>query len=298
MAFLGLAVACSLVIAMIFKHAERAGLHVLPLLAVNYAVATATAAFRLAQGSEDFASLAIDPLLVALGVFTGSLYIASFAMFSEAIRAAGMSLAAGVMRLSVVIPFMASWLVWNEVPGSLQLAGIGLAGAAFFLVAHRNDPVSAANVGAAIRTAGGRPGVLLVLSLLFVIGGMTDVCMKAFDVTFAAPAARPFFLLLVFGVAFTIGATLVLRRALRTGRWPSAGELAWGMGLGLVNYGSAEFFLHAIERLPGTFVFPVNNIAIVIGATLIGVVFWKERLTGRNMAGLALAGVALVLLGL
>lgn len=297
MLYLGLAVACSLAIAMIFKHSERQGMDRVALLAVNYAVAFALAGALLATGAEESgAGLALEPGLVALGVWTGALFIGGFVLFSYAILLAGMSLATGVMRLAVALPFLASWFVWGEVPSVAQLVGLGVAGVAFFLIARRGDQ-PAADLGVEAR----HPGpwrVAGVLALLFLAGGAVDTSMKAFGEIYADTNSRALFLLLVFGVAFGLGLGWVAWRGLRSGRWVRREEVLLGLVLGLVNYGSAEFILQAIARLSGTFVFPANNIAIVVGAAVLGVVVWGERLSAANKLGLGLAAGALLLLGL
>ncbi len=303
MIYLALAVACSLAIATIFKHSERRGLGRVALLTANYAVAFAVAAGLLALGVEPTGrGTALRPGLVALGVWTGALFIGGFVLFAHAIQVAGMSLATGVMRLAVALPFLASWWVWGEVPSAAQVAGLAVAGAAFFLIARREAPAATAHAAGLGDSGGdgalGSWGVAGVLALLFLAGGTVDISMKAFDEVFAATSSRALFLLMVFGVAFGIGLALVVARGVRTGTWPRGATLGWGVVLGLVNYGSAEFILQAIARLSGPFVFPVNNIAIVIGAALLGVLAWGERLSGANRLGLGLAVAALVLMGL
>jgi uncharacterized membrane protein len=69
------------------------------------------------------------------------------------------------------------------------------------------------------------------------------------------------------------------------------------VAIGLANFGSVEFFLRAVAVLPGPFVFPVNSISVLLGATLLGILVWRERPTPANVAGLVLAAVALLLLG-
>ena len=292
MLFLALAVSCSLGIAVVFKLAERRDLDRTALLTVNYLAAAVLAVVL--QGAVPVAPSAG---LVALGVWQGVLFIAGFWLFSLAIREAGMGLAAGVMRLSVVVPFLASWGIWGEAPTPWQGLGLGLAGAAFFLVARpaaeppgKLGPPSGpeARTSSAGRTVG-------ILALLFLSGGLVDVNMKVFDEGFAGVPISAF-LLFVFGVAFLVGAAVVVWTGVRTGRWPSAQAWAWGVGLGVVNYGSAEFLLRALETLDGVVAFPANSVAIVLGAALIGRVVWQERLSRANGAGLGLAAVALVLL--
>lgn len=312
MVYLALAVVCSVSIGLVFKYAGREQLDRTSLLTANYAAAVVLAVGLLAAGGRTVADgLAMAPSLLGLGVLTGALLIAGFFMLSLATDLAGMSLAVGVMRVSVVLPFLASWLVWNEVPSLAQGMGLVLASIAFFLIARHKKrtpeaiPVGASSSAAQAGKEGGVPElevpsgrVFAVLLLTFVVGGAVDISMKTFEESFGAGNSRVLFLLLAFGVAFLIGAVLVVGRGMRTGAWPERRTLAWGVVLGVINYGSLEFILRAIERLPGTFVFPANNIAIVVLAAVLGVVVWNEHLSRFNRVGLGLAVLALVLLGL
>lgn len=295
MVFLALAVACSLSIAVLFNVAERRDLDRTALLTVNYAAAAVLAAVL--QGVAPVEALTAG--LVGLGVLQGVLFIVGFWLFSLAIRTAGMGLAAGVMRLSVVVPFLASWLVWNEpTPSALQFLGLAFAGVAFFLVARPAAEPPGKLGPPADGPVRAEPGsrAAVVLGLLFLSGGLVDVNMKVFREAFAASVPIATFLLFVFGVAFVVGAAAVGWGGVRTGRWPRGEVLAWGVVLGLVNYGSAEFLLRALDTLDGTVAFPANSVAIVLGAALIGWVVWRERLSRANLAGLALAALALVML--
>lgn len=303
MLYLALAVGCSLTIGMIFKYAGERGMNRVALLTVNYLVAFAVGAVLVAR--EAGAAAGATAGLWALGIFTGALFILGFFLFALATAEAGMGLAIGVMRVSVVVPFAASWLVWGEAPGPWQLVGMVLAGAAFFMIARTGRSVEAVHEGAPV-DADDTPyapdpehhalRAFLLLGSLFLCGGLVDVTMKTFDEVFAATSSRAFFLLLIFGVAFLIGLAFVLRRGLVEGEWPRRDTLVWGFVLGVVNYLSVEFLLGAVERLPGTIVFPANSIAIVILGALLGVFVWRERLTRLNWTGIGVAAAALVLL--
>lgn len=283
-----LAVCCSLAIAMIFKHAGRRRLDRLMLLTVNYAAALGLAALLLAGEGRSVGAFGGGGALLALGGFTGALFIGTFFLYALATEVAGLSLAVGVMRVSVVIPVLASWGIWGEVPTGPQALGLVLASFAFFLIARPSRRETAAASGQAF----------VLLALVFCAGGLVDVLMKTFDEGFAATTSQAAFLLLVYGVACGLGTLLVVVRWRRGGRLPSRAVLGWGIVLGLVNYGSTAFFLRAIHQLSGPFVFPANNIAIVLGGALLGVFVWGERLRRASLLGLALAAVALVLLGL
>lgn len=295
MTFLALAVVCSTSIAVIFKLTEGR-LDRVALLTVNYAAAFAVAAVLLsvdppAQG------LSADPPILVLAVFLGVLFIGGFVLFSKAIGVAGISLATATMRLSVALPFLASWFVWGEVPSMGQSVGLLLAGAAFVLMS-RPAPVSHALMTPDQSSWSAPVAIPLLLALLFLAGGLVDISLKTFEEEFAAENSRALFLLVVFGVAFLVGAALVGTRRVRWGTWPSRGVLGWGLVLGIVNYGSAEFMLLALREVPGTVAFPANNVAVVALATVLGIALWKERPGRVNQAGLLLALVALVMLAL
>jgi drug/metabolite transporter (DMT)-like permease len=294
-----LAVLCSVSIGMIFKHAGRKGIDRTTLLTVNYAAAVGVAAALMEFGGRPAGGLSWSPALLVLAGGVGVLLIAGFYVLSYATDVAGMALAIGVMRVSVVIPFLASWLVWEEVPSAFQGVGMGLAAVAFFLIAqkHRAPQAGAAparTLRERLRAVDGH--AFAVLALTFLAGGGVDLSMKAFEEGFGGANSRVLFLLLAFGAAFAVGGVVVVVRGLWLGRWPAAAAVGWGLLLGVVNYGSLEFLLRAIAALPGPFVFPANNIAIMILAAALGVAVWNERLTPANRWGLGLASLALILL--
>lgn len=293
---LALAIACGLAIGMIFKHAARIGVDRVALLTVNYAAASLLSGAALLLG-QSAAAGGLSAELVVLAVTTGVLFILGFFMLALATAVAGMSLATAVMRISVVIPFLASWVIWNETPSAYQAAGLAVAGAAFFMISHRrSSPDRPASIDARPPVGTPEPShVFAVLAVLFLVGGAVDTLMKTFDEVFADGHGRAGFMTLVFGVAFAVG--VVVSNVRRRSGFDGAAA-GWGLLLGAVNFGSVEFILQAIHALSGPFVFPANNIGLVIGGAVLGVWIWNEELSALNWTGLALAAAALILLNL
>lgn len=287
MLVLALAVLCSLGVVVLFKLAERRDLDRMALLTVNYAAAAVLAAAFGYAGRG--ASWSIE--LISLGVVQGGLFVVGFWLLSRSIRAVGIGVAAGVMRLSVVVPVLASWMIWSEVPSKFQGVGLALAGGAFFLIARPGETPGPTDARAATPSW---PAPLLLV-LLFVVGGAADTLNKAFAEGFS-DSLQPFFLLLVFGVAFGVGCVATVVTSLRAERWPSRNVVVWGLALGALNYGSVDFLLQAVRKLSGPFVFPANNVLIVVGAAVLGRALWEEPLSFANWVGLGVAAVALVLL--
>ncbi len=288
MGFLILAVACSLGIAVLFKLAERRDLDRTALLAANYAAA---AALALALGGASFRLAGSERLvsgMLTLGGVEGLLYIGGFWLFARAIREAGIGLAAAAMRLSVVLPVLAAWAVWAEAPTAMQGAGLVLGGIAFVLLSRPAGPSET--------RAAGR-GAAVLLGSLFVVGGAVDIGMKTFRELYAVRGVpRETFLLVVFTVAFVVGAALVVGTGIRTGRWPRRAVLGWGVAVGVLNYFSAELMLRALDVLPAPVAFPLNNVAVVLGAAVVGRIAFGERMSRVNVVGLGVAALAVALL--
>lgn len=328
MFYLICSIACSIGVSAVFKANEVRRGDRGTLLTVNYAVATACAwAVPTVDGASGMVSYGAG--MIGLTVLTGTLFIVTYFVLALATRVAGMGLATGVMRVSVVLPVLASWWIWREVPTGGQGAALVVAAAAFFCISNRSEDAPEApdtapdrfrSGGSSSRAtvesdgssgtsgtpdtddgeAGGsgyRPGLAFgVLLLLFVAGGAVDTCIKGFDELYAGRYSDTVFLTGVYAVATVMGGGVVAVRRARRGQWPATAVLGWGLLLGVLNYFATLFFLKAVRLLEGPFVFPANSVSIVVGAALVGVYFWDERLSRLNRIGLGLAVVALVLL--
>ncbi|TVR63554.1 MAG: hypothetical protein EA422_09055 [Gemmatimonadales bacterium] len=292
MIFLALAILCSTAIVVVFKLAGPRT-DPLSLVTVNYGAAVLAGLALLPLDPPD-GGLTPSPALLALGAGVGLLFVAGFVLLGRAIREAGLSLATATMRLSVAIPFLASWLIWGEVPTPGQGAGLVLAGLAFLLI---SSPPPAESPSPPPESPTRPLLASILLGLLFVVGGVVDTSFKLFEEGFAEENSRALFLLMVFAFAFVAGGTLLLRDIRRGRPGPGGRDVGWGVVLGLVNYGSAAFMLAALREVPGTVAFPVNNVAVVLLALLLGMGFWREPTSRLQRGGLALAVVALLLFG-
>lgn len=294
MIYLLVSVGCSLAVATIFKYNEAQQWDRMALLTANYLAATLLGGVLLTLQVGTLANgLRLEPGLVGLGVVTGGLFISTFFILAWATREAGMSLATGVMRVSVILPVLVSWMVWKEIPSSTQVVGLLLATAAFFCIAYRHSSAFSSKHGQISKTGGLKAS--FVLLLLFLSGGIVDTSMKAFDEWYAAGSSPMSFLLLVYAVAAVIGGGIMLGRN-NADKQLTRQVFLWGILLGGFNYGATLFFLYAVNQLSAPFVFPANSVSIVLGATFIGVYMWQETLSRLNWIGLGLAAIALVLL--
>lgn len=291
MVYLILSIACSLAIAAIFKYNEMRARDRVVLLTVNYWVAAILAGVVVWQtGGAPVNWLRTSCDFWFLALITGGLFISTYFILAWATNVAGMGLATGIMRVSVVVPVVVSWILWQERPSPAQMIGLVLASVAFFGIATRRN-VHGGGFSSAHPLA-----VFAVLTLLFLSGGIVDTCMKLFDELFAHRYRETYFLTIVYLVAAIIGIGITGWKYSGESGGPNTEVIRWGMLLGVCNYGATLFFLRAVARLEAPFVFPANSISIVLGAALIGVYVWRERLSRINRIGLGLAAAALLLL--
>lgn len=297
MIYLLLTVACTLAFGVIFKLAALYEVDALSLVTVNYAVAFAAVVVQIVLATPGVTTLSAQ--LALLGGATGLLFIGGFLLLAIATRTAGMSLALSAMRISVVIPFTYSWVFWGEVPTNMQRMGMVLACVAVVMITRRGDP------GTIDRSADTpdaedklRPAPVAAISLLalFLSGGLTDVSMKTFNEVFLGSHSNAQFMALVFGTAMFVGVVVMAVKEKFRLAVLSPRLIVLGLVLGVVNIGSVEFLLQAIDQIAGTVVFPVVNIGVVAGGAVLGITVWREKLTRVNLAGIAIAAVSLLLL--
>ena len=75
-------------------------------------------------------------------------------------------------------------------------------------------------------------------------------------------------------------------------------SIAAGILLGIPNYFSIYFLIEALSAFgnDGAFLYPVNNIGIILAGAIGAVLFFGEKLTKVNLVGLAMAVLALLLI--
>ena len=133
----------------------------------------------------------------------------------------------------------------------------------------------------------------LALAALFVVNGSAFVLQKWYHTTGLA-GERPAFLLYLFGVAAIVLCVAWLKQSRRV---ETAG-IGWGGMLGVCNILGNLALLAALDRMPGTVVFPVLQAGIMIVSAGYAALFWRERPGRSGTMGIAVAAAAVVLINL
>ena len=78
----------------------------------------------------------------------------------------------------------------------------------------------------------------------------------------------------------------------------SAKEVLLGLGIGCVNLGSSSFTVSALQHLPNSIVYPTITVSIILLTTLVGVLFFGDRLEKKQKIAMGIAIAAVIILNL
>ena len=275
MLYLILAILSSMMVAVVMRISNRFSRNGMTVLAANYVMCTAFAAF-LAGGVIPMGDGA--GLTMGLGSVSGVLYLLGFVLLQWNVRRNGVVLPATFQKLGVLVPTIAAITIFHETPRWTQLLGIAAAVSAILLM---QEPRSQA------RTDLNLPGLVA----LMLCGGLCDVMSKVFE-TWGVAAQGDYFLVFTFLVALILCVLLcVVKKQAVT-----LPDVLCGLALGVPNYFSARFLLQAVTAVPAVVVYPTFSVGTIVLVTAVGVLAFHEKLDRRKMAALGVILAALVLL--
>lgn len=273
---------------LLFRWFPQAGIQTPSAILINYLVCVVTGSIQAGDRHifrEDLWQKSWFWPCLALGI----LFIVVFNAMGQSARIAGSSLTAMASKMGLLIPVLMSVLFLGE-PWHWTLLP-GLCGT--FIALYLLNPGKGAEASFALKS-------LLLLLLVFVGSGMVDAGVKLVQFYFMKEAGADQTATLIFCGAFLSGLLFQLVQKNESTRFPSLKDIGGGLILGLCNYGSIYTLMNALSQheYPASFIFPMNNLGVVIVTTAASIALFKERLSGRQLAGLGLAAFAIVLLSI
>lgn len=274
---------CSVAVSVLLKIARKQQIDVSQAIAVNYVVAASLCFFIL---RPDPASLLAPAtpwwILAALGFLLPSVFL----IMAAAVRHAGIVLSDAAQRLSLFLPLIASFVIFQET--LTQSKALGIVTALVALVCLLLRPRRNQNAEAAATPS--YTAILVLLGVWFGYG-VIDIMFKQLAKSGAAFPSSLFTAFVLAGIL--IFAWLTIRRT----QWARRNIVA-GLALGLLNFGNIYFYIRAHQVFPEnpTLVFSAMNIGVISLGTLVGAGFFREKLSWVNALGIVLAIGAILLL--
>jgi drug/metabolite transporter (DMT)-like permease len=219
----------------------------------------------------------------------GALFIVVFNLMALTTQRSGLSVVSVATKMSVVIPILFGLFYYKESLGSFNVVGIILALAAVYLASAKSS--NAQNTG--------KSSLILPL-LVFVGSGIIDISIKYLEEAFVSEPDVPLFSATIFGAAAAIGMFLLIIQKFQGKFTFELKNVIGGIALGIPNFFSIYFLVKALRSgiLESSGIFTVNNVAIVMISTLVGILFFKEKLSLKNWAGIILAIISILLVAL
>lgn len=286
MIYLLLSITASTLIFIIFKLLDRFKINTLQAIVVNYFAACLFGIWSYDEPVNVTEILESKWLFGAIGL--AFLFIAVFNIMALTAQRNGISVVSVASKMSVIIPVIFGVYMYNEGVGAQKIIGIILALVAVYLTSVR--PKTTSNLAKG----------LLFPVLLFFGSGIIDTSIKYIETTYISENGIPIFSATIFAFAFIIGSSILIYRSFKKSiKFPIKAIIAGGI-LGIVNYFSIYYLLKALnhESLESSTLFTVNNVAIVMISTLLGLLVFRESISKTNWFGILLAVVSIVLVTL
>jgi drug/metabolite transporter (DMT)-like permease len=281
MLYIFLSICCSVTVSILLKLAKRYHIDVLQAVVWNYSAAIfLTWLFFKPQLHQQ--QIAHGYTYLSLGLLLPALFL----VIAASVRASGIVRTDIAQRLSLLIPLMAAFLLFNELLTRYKIIGITIGFAAMIC-----------SIPSKQKSSAGRQGNASWLYLLIVFAGfgIIDVLFKKIALFKDISYTTSLFIIyiLAFVVSLIFLAIQISRKKTRFS-WP---HILIGWVLGVVNFGNILFYIKAHQALASTpsTVFAAMNIGVVVLAALVGLIAFKEKLSVLNKAGIAMAIIAIVI---
>ena len=284
MIYLFLSILFSTGLFVIFKYFGIFKIDVLKAIVVNYIVAF-TLGFVSAENSIFISDIPSQPWFFG-ALFLGAMFVSIFFVMAMTAQRNGVSVASISGKMSVVIPILFGVFLYNESVTFLKVLGIVIALVAVYLASVKDEKRNFKNAG------------LLFPMLLFFGSGVIDTTLKYIEVNFVPDQEVAIFSASLFSIAAFFGLIILGVKTLKKREVFGLKNIIAGIILGVPNYYSIVFLIKALQTdgFESSTLFTINNVAIVIVSSIVGLLLFKEHFSRRNKIGvfLAILGILLV----
>lgn len=283
---LALSILCSSLIFVVFKLFSIYKINTFLAIVTNYWVACCCGLLFYPKTIQ-LSDLTTQPWFMGTLVL-GMFFIIIFSIMAKSSQTYGVGVTSVATKMSLVIPVLLSVLYFNDVLSFFQIFGILLALLAVYLASSTKNPVHQSKI------------YLWLPIAVFLGSGIIDASIKFIQETYLTKSEFPIFSSIVFGAAGLSGLISILITSFFKSIPFNLKSILGGFCLGVPNYFSIFFLLRALNGnyLSSASIFTINNVAIFLFSTLLGIVIFKEDLSLKNWLGVILAIISILLVAL
>ncbi|HJY14212.1 MAG TPA: DMT family transporter [Flavobacterium sp.] len=276
MLFLVLSILCSVIVGVIFKITRKYNANPIQVVAFNYVFALLLCYFTFSPDITQVDGSAPWNIYVAIGVLLPVVFLFLIA----SIKHMGIVKTDAAQRLSLFIPILAAWFIFKEEFNSYKVIGL-LIGFVALLFILKKQSVNTENKW--------------IYPTVVLLGfGVIDILFKQIALYTTLPYTTSLFV--VFDISLAISLLVVVYETILKKVKLEAKNILFGGLVGLFNFGNILFYLKAHKAFsdnPST-VFAGMNMGVIILGSLVGLLFFKEKLSKINFIGIFLALIAII----
>lgn len=267
----------------IFKYYGIYKIDTIKAIVVNYYVAFSLG-FVFAERSFSVIEIPQQPWFLG-SLVLGALFVLIFFVMALTSQRNGVSVASVSGKMSVVVPILFGVFLYNESVTFLKITGIVIALIAVYLASVKEEKNKVSEAG------------VLFPILLFLGSGTIDTVLKYVQVNFVPKGDVSIFSGSLFGIAAVFGTLILLVKTIKKPEKFGLKNIFAGIILGVPNYFSIVFLIKALqtEGFESSVLFTINNVAIVVVSTLVGLLVFREKFSVKNKIGVALAIVGILM---
>ena len=268
-------VLCSVLNSLILRMSNSKVKNELAMFASNYVVCILLSYLYL----DKSLSFVFELDVLILAMIIGCLFLVSFFFFKVNIKYNGMVLSSTFMKLGIIIPTLMAIFVFKEEPKINQIIGILISIFAIILINYEKDAMN----------QGSKKWWLV---LLLIINGFSDSGVNIFRNI--STSSNDIFMIMIFVFALILTSIFMMKDKQKVYKE----DIFYGVILAIPNYYSVRFMMAALESIDAILVYPIYSVGTIIFVTLIGVLFFKEKLSKNKTIALGLILISLVLLNI
>nr|WP_133122183.1 EamA/RhaT family transporter [Brumimicrobium salinarum] len=225
---------------------------------------------------------------IPFAFLVGSLFISLFVMMGKSSQENGIGITSVTVKMSLAIPVLAAFFLYDESIYFTKIVGIIAALIGVFLITFQKKKAHDS----------GKKANIIFLIILFVGSGLLDTVVNYVEKVAAGSLSLALFSAISFGIAATIGMSIMLFKASFKKIQLQKRAIFGGLILGIPNFFSIYFLMMAI-RFSGfsdSVTYALNNTGVVITSFLMGIMAFKEATTSLKIIGGIVSIIAILLL--
>lgn len=281
MIYVLLSVCCSVLVGVLIKIARKRSVDVQQMVLWNYPTTVALTYFLFRPDIGVLQEVTLPYLYyLPLAIMLPCLFI----FIALAVRYSGIVKTDVAQRMSLFIPLIASFVLFNEAVQVRKIIGILIGVVAVICSVSWRDQED-------------KPNSKNIYPFIVFIGmGFIDILFKQVAQYKNIPYTTSMFLVFVGAMIFAFMILLYFSWTKRQ-RWDKDAIL-WGLFLGLFNFANIYYYMRAHRAISDnpSIVFTTMNVGVIVLGSLVGVFVFKEKLTLLNKIGLLLAVISIILI--